>query len=289
MADAGLQPIFPEDIERAINDALLNDARDMCGTMALVAPRFYAWTKPIAFRTVVVRRHKNWTQRINDLLLPNASFIRVLVLDLPFAGVQLSDEELLHIQHLLEASAQVKHLAVSWTIWAHFPLQCGSFELESLYLIWDRNTPTTRPSLKNLQHPDTLIDLTVYAPADPSTITPFRPWGELLLPDTAKCTNLVYITYAADRTPMPTVGSLCEDIPGLRSALFVLVDIPEKYASDEDADDLVKDDLEVYPNFSTAYLRFSNQLVGEWVTKVDGRRSMLVHPPPGAVEGDVHE
>jgi hypothetical protein len=43
------KPAFPEDIERAINDALLNDARDMCGTMSLVASRFYAWCVTKAF------------------------------------------------------------------------------------------------------------------------------------------------------------------------------------------------------------------------------------------------
>jgi hypothetical protein len=37
------EPTFPEDIERTIIDVLLNDARDMCGTMSLVASRFHAW------------------------------------------------------------------------------------------------------------------------------------------------------------------------------------------------------------------------------------------------------
>jgi len=41
--EAYQKPAFPEDIERAINQALLDDARDMCGTMSLVACRFYAW------------------------------------------------------------------------------------------------------------------------------------------------------------------------------------------------------------------------------------------------------
>jgi hypothetical protein len=35
--------IFPDDIERAIHEALLNDTKDMCYTMSLVASRFYAW------------------------------------------------------------------------------------------------------------------------------------------------------------------------------------------------------------------------------------------------------
>jgi hypothetical protein len=34
---------IPEDIERTITDVLLNDARDMCCTMSLVASRFHAW------------------------------------------------------------------------------------------------------------------------------------------------------------------------------------------------------------------------------------------------------
>ncbi|KAJ6597031.1 hypothetical protein DFH09DRAFT_109596 [Mycena vulgaris] len=281
---ASPKPTFPEDIEQAINDVLLKDARDMCGTMSLVASRFHAWTKPITFRSVVVHRHNNWTTRISDLLLPNASFIRVLAIDLPFTRGQLSDEELSHIRRLLEASGRVRHLAVTWNIWAHFHLECGFLQLESLYLIWDKFHPISPPSLKHLQHPSTLKDLTVYAPPDLHNPTPFRPWGDLFLPETDHCPNLAYVTYAADRTPIPTVGTLCEDLPGLKGAMFVLVDMPEKYMNEEEEDEMVKDDKALYANFSTAYARFSRQLLGEWLAKIEGRRSVLEHPPPHAVE-----
>ncbi|KAJ7208015.1 hypothetical protein GGX14DRAFT_567314 [Mycena pura] len=280
------KPAFSEDVERAINNVLLNDdARDMRGTMSLVASRFHAWTKPITFHTVVVRQHNDWTGRINDLLLPNASFIRVLALNLPSIGGPLSDDELSHIRLLLEASTQTRHLAVSWNVWARLHLECGSLPLESLYLIWDKFHPTSPPSLKHLQHLAKLTDLTIYAPPDPRNPTPFRPWGEFFLPSTAHLTNLTYVTYAADRTPIPTIGSLCEDVKG---AMFVLVDTPEQYVNEESEDDLIKDDSEAYPNFSTTYLRYSSQVLGEWVAKVEGRKSLLEHPPPRAV-GDVDD
>ncbi|KAJ7810888.1 hypothetical protein B0H14DRAFT_3151018 [Mycena olivaceomarginata] len=281
------KPAFPEDIERAINDALLNDARDMCGTMSLVASRFYAWTKPFTFRTVIVRRHKNWTKRISDLLLQKASFIRILAIDLPHAQARVSDQELSHIRAFLEASDGVRSLAVSWTILAHLHRACGSLPLERLYLIWDRTHPTSLPSLKHMQHPTALKDLTVYAPPDLRDATPFRPWGELYLPDTAGCVNLECVTYATDRTPIPTVGSLCEDIPNLKAAMFVLVDIPEDIAGAED--EMVTEDKEVYPTFSTAYLRFSSQVLSEWLARMEGRRSVLDHPPPRAVDSAENE
>ncbi|KAJ6536805.1 hypothetical protein B0H19DRAFT_1181819 [Mycena capillaripes] len=280
-------PIFPEDVERAINDALLYDARDMWGTMSLIASRFNAWTKPIIFRTVLVRRSNNWTQRIIDLLLPNAPFIRTLALDLPLARGSLSDSDIAHLRQLLEAAHSVQHLAVTWHLWARLAHQCGALRLSALYLIWDRTHPASPPSLAPLQHPALLTDLTLSAPADPATSTPFRPWGELFLPeDIARANNLAYVAYAADRTPLPTIGALCEDedLSALRGVMFVLVDVAEEFSGDEDADELVKDDLAVYARFSTAYVRFSNGVLGEWVAKMEGRPSVLVHPPPHAVE-----
>ncbi|KAF9041991.1 hypothetical protein BDZ89DRAFT_1060032 [Hymenopellis radicata] len=280
---------FPEDIERAINEALLKDldARDMRATMSLVAFRFHEWTKRIMFSTVIIRRRNNWTQRISELLVPNASSIRILVLNLHFTEGTLSDYELSHIRRLLEAAEGVRYLAVPWNLWARLSREFGSLQLESLYLIWDGTHPARPPSLKNLQHPALLTDLTMYAPPDPENPTPFRSGGErfLRLADTRRCPKLAYVTYAADRTPGPTVGSLCEDIPTLSGAMFVLVDIPAKYL-DEEEDELVKDDKEMYPNFSTAYLPFSSQVLGEWVSKVEGRPSVLEHPAPRAAEGD---
>ncbi|KAJ7927082.1 hypothetical protein B0H13DRAFT_1861622 [Mycena leptocephala] len=94
--------------------------------------------------------------------------------------------------------------------------------------------PASPPSLKHLQHPAALKDLTVYAPPDLRNATPFRPRGQLYLPDTASYVNLAYVTHAADRTPIATVGSLCEDIPNIQVAMLVLVDIPEEYVDAED-------------------------------------------------------
>ncbi|KAJ7841263.1 hypothetical protein B0H13DRAFT_2099952 [Mycena leptocephala] len=177
-------------------------------------------TKPIIFRTVLVRWTNNWTQRITDLLLPNAHFIRTLALDLPLARGSLSDSDLAHLRRLVEAAHSVQHLA-------------------------------------------------------------------LFLPeDIARANNLAYVAYAADRTPLPTIGALCEDedLSALRGAMFVLVDVAEEYSGDEDADELVKDDLAVYARFSTAYVRFASGVLGEWVAKMEGRPSVLVHPPPHVVE-----
>ncbi|KAJ7751422.1 hypothetical protein B0H16DRAFT_830961 [Mycena metata] len=274
----GEKPVFPEDIERAIIQVLLDDARDMCGTMSLVASRFYGWTKPIMFRTVVVRRHNDWTKRIDDLLLPNASFIRCLAIP-----GQLSGAELSHVRRLLESARQVLHFAVTWSLWAQLQRECGALGLESLYLIWDGASHVPFPSLKHLQRPSALRDLTIFAPADLHNLTSFRTWGELYLPDTAHCTSLAYVTYAADRYTNPTVGSLCEDIPSLQGAMFVLVNIPEEIVNGGE-DEMITDDVAVYSRFSTAYLPRASQVVGEWVAKMEGRPSVLVHPPPHAVE-----
>ncbi|KAJ7479615.1 hypothetical protein FB451DRAFT_1239406 [Mycena latifolia] len=281
---------FPEDVERAITDALLHDVRDMCGTMSLVASRFHAWTKPHLFRIVVVRRHESWTKRVSELLLPNARFIRALALDLRLVRGALSDEEAAHVQQLLEAAEGVRHLAVPWSIWARHPRECGRLPLESLCLVWDGTHPAAPPSLAHLQHPAALTDLTVCAPPDLRNPTPFRAWGDLYLPDTARCANLAWVAYAADRPPVPTVGSLCADIPQLKGALFVLVDIPEKYVREaEEEDALLEEDRAVYPNFATAYLPRAAQVLGEWVAKMEGRRSVLDHPPPHEVECEAED
>ncbi|KAJ6562745.1 hypothetical protein DFH09DRAFT_1279117 [Mycena vulgaris] len=280
MAVSSPEPAFPEDIERAITDVLLDDARDMCGTMSLVASRFYAWSKPITFRTVVVHRHKDWTKWISDLSLLNASFIRVLVLNISFTRDTLSDEELSRIRRLLEAAGGVRHLAVHWNIWAHFHRECGSLQLESLYLIWDGVHGIPRPSLSHLQHPARLKDLTVYAPPDLRYMIHWRSWGELYLPATKHCVNLAYVTYAADRPILP-LGSVCAD-PRIKGAMFLLVNNPQKYAVEEE-DVLIQVNMESYPNFSTAYLPSARQVLGEWLAKMEGRRSVLHHPPPRAV------
>ncbi|KAJ6566119.1 hypothetical protein B0H19DRAFT_1257394 [Mycena capillaripes] len=281
---ANSNPTFPEDIERIINEVLLNgyDARHMCATMSLVAPRFHAWTKPITFRTVVIRRHNNLLIRINGLL-PYASCIRILAIDLPSIRAQLSEEELLHIRRLLEVSVHVRHLAVDWNLWAQFCLECGALELESLYLIWDRGLPTSTPSLERLQHPSILTDFTIYAPPDRNYRIIWRREGVLFLPPLASFVNLSYVTYAADRTPYPSVSPLCDDIPHLKGSRFVLVDIPEEYSKEAMEEEMITGDMDIYPHFSAAYLPHASRVLGEWVAKVEGRPSILDHPPPHAV------
>ncbi|KAJ7914706.1 hypothetical protein B0H13DRAFT_1872705 [Mycena leptocephala] len=84
----------------------------------------------------------------------------------------------------------------------------------------------------------------------------FRLPGEILLPSTADCVNLTSVTYAPDRTSTVTAGSL-----HIKTALS---DIPEKYRNEKAKGGLMKEDKEVHPNFSTSYLRFSSQILGQW-------------------------
>ncbi|KAJ7713853.1 hypothetical protein DFH07DRAFT_1016892 [Mycena maculata] len=274
-------PAFPEDVERAINEVLLNDTREMCSTMSLVASRFQAWTKPIMFHAVIVRPRRNWLQRISQSLLPNADLIHILVLDLPFTErgsryPRLSDKESSHIRRLLQASQRVRRLAVTWNIWAEFERECGALQLESLYLIWDRIDGSDRPSLNHLQHPSALQDLTVYAPYRlRSPQDHWRP-GVLCLPQMTHCVNIAYVTYATDlwSEALRTVGELY-----LKRTIFILVDMyKDIYAPPYDG--LIARLRERNPNFSTAYLRFYSQVLLEWVAKMEGLPSILRRPPP---------
>ncbi|KAF9041992.1 hypothetical protein BDZ89DRAFT_1109651 [Hymenopellis radicata] len=267
---------FPEDIERAINEALLKDldARDMRATMSLVAFRFHEWTKRIVFSTVIIRRRNNWMQRISELLVPNASSVRILALNLRSIEGTLSDYELSHIRRLVEAAEGVRHLAVPWSLWTRLSREFGSLQLESLYLIWDGTLPARAPSLKDLQHPALLTDLTIYAPPDPENLTPFRSIGVLFLQRTDHCPKLAYVTYAADRMPEPTVGSLCDDIPTLSGAMFVLVNMHPEY-SDPEEYEMVKEDKERYPNFSTAYQKWKGGLAS-WSIRLHALRKVTL-------------
>ncbi|KAJ7725225.1 hypothetical protein DFH07DRAFT_783058 [Mycena maculata] len=249
------EPTFPEDIERTINEVVLNDTRDMCGTMSLVASRFHAWTKPIMFHTVIVRPRKNSLQRISESLLPNTNLIRILVLDL---DPGLSAEESSYIRRLLECSHQVRHLAVTWNIWVEFERECGALQLQSLYLFWDGDTDSPRPFLRHLQYPSALKDFTVYAPDRLG-----RPGARF-------------------REPFFYLPPMTQDFH-LRTVMFVHVDVEE-----EECVTLVKvirQQMQQNPNFSTAYLRFSSQVLVEWVAKMEGRPSMLQHPPPRTRNG----
>ncbi|KAJ7101513.1 hypothetical protein B0H15DRAFT_796288 [Mycena belliarum] len=97
--------------------------------MSLVASRFNIWTKPIALHTVMVHRRDNWMERVRHCLLPNAGFMRILVLDMRTSEiwhrVPLPSEELALIRKLLEASEHIAHLAVTWNIWSDLQHDCG--------------------------------------------------------------------------------------------------------------------------------------------------------------------
>ncbi|KAJ7695791.1 hypothetical protein B0H17DRAFT_427204 [Mycena rosella] len=286
-------PTFPEDIERAIIDALLNDARDMRGTMSLVDSRFYAWTKPARFHTVVIRHtHTDWQTRIRDLFLPNARFIRVMAISLPTRRqgwypaasterpAQLSDEDLSHIRRLLQASDSVRHFAVDWNIWPCLLRECGALQLESLYLIWDGVLPTHIPSLRSLRNPATLKDLTIYAPRSTSP-DHFRP-PDFSLPAVAHCANLAYVTYvtyAANLTLTLPLTRMRTDLAHLKGIMFVF----GGETPTEERDDILNT-KKLYPNFSTVYLGSTLSVLGEWLAKMEGRQSVLEHPPPRAVE-----
>ncbi|KAJ7831342.1 hypothetical protein B0H14DRAFT_2805091 [Mycena olivaceomarginata] len=209
-------PAFPEDIERAISEVLLEDTREMCSTMSLVALRFHTWTKPVRFRTVVVHRHENWMKRVENLFFPNAHYIRVLAVNLPLSGGVLSAEEFSCMRTLLEASQGVRHLAIVWHLWTPFARLCGSRPLESLYFIWDRSwkhrNPVLPPSLEYLQYPSALADLTIYAPADLYNPTPFTK-SSSRPPHTARISH----TWRTLRTvhPFPLLV-LCARIPASR-------------------------------------------------------------------------
>ncbi|KAJ7438945.1 hypothetical protein B0H11DRAFT_1934902 [Mycena galericulata] len=268
---------LPEDIERVINEVLLNDTRDMCGTMSLVASRFHAWTKPIMFHTVIIRRQNNWMQQISDCLLPNASLMRILVLNLPFtqgrARVQPPGEELSFIRQLLEAAGQVRHLAVTWNIWALLQRECGALRIENLYLIWDGALKINRPSLYDLRHPAALQDLTVYAPSNIRDMGMYRP-AEYYLPAISQCDNLAYVTYASDRIPYAGVTS-----HHLKGAMLILVGWTEQRAEDSKS--------EIHPPFSAPVcMQYMNQVLEEWVAKMEGRESLLSHAAEGVAVGN---
>ncbi|KAF8156353.1 hypothetical protein K438DRAFT_1777439 [Mycena galopus ATCC 62051] len=273
---ASPDPAFPEDIERAINEVLLSDTKDMCGAMSLVASRFYSWTKPVTFRTVIVRRANNWMQRISDCLLPNTSFIRILVLDMPFkqngGRGELPEEELSLIRQLLEACEGVRHLAVTWNIWAHLERECGALRLEGLYLRWDGVAccfpQIFPPALDHLRHPGALEDLTLCAPGDLYSNLRCR-FGETYLPPTGQCVNLAYVTYASRQWPGRGV-----DPTNLKGAMHVLIGRTHLFDFEESR---MKEIREYYSNFSIACVRNWDQVLVEWVAKMEGRKSQLSH------------
>ncbi|KAJ6461836.1 hypothetical protein C8R47DRAFT_1159068 [Mycena vitilis] len=269
---------FPEDIERLVTEMLLDDGVQMCGAMSLVASRFRAWTKPRILRTVVVTLRDNWTKRISELFLPNAKHIRILAIDLPSTRGHLSNEESTLVRRLLQASHCVQQLAVSWHLWVDFSSECGRLEIESLYLIWDGAYGIPPLTLENLQHPLVLKDITMYAPPD------LRGPGSALwffLPETITedCPNLAFLTYAVSEQPIDIdcFGS------NLEGVMWVLVDTPTKRLDPVNMDMLWMGKYDC-PNYSSRHLRFSSEMLGEWLAKMEGRRSVLEHPPPRAAD-----
>ncbi|KAJ7165960.1 hypothetical protein C8R46DRAFT_1351441 [Mycena filopes] len=243
--------------------------------MSLVASRFYAWTKPIKFFTVIVRPRNNWVQRIDDWLLPNANLIHVLVLDLPnIVGEEtrgrFSDEELAAIGRLLRAAKRVKHLAATWNIWAHLERECGAIAVESLYLMWDRAMFVDPPELYHLQHPSVLRDLTIHAPYT-LTHSWFRSPGENYFPRTGHCANLAYVAYATGFLPDIVTA-------GMEGSMFICV--PSKVVTAKEEDEEIEQRKEKFLNFSTAYVGSLEELLEEWVAKMEGRSNILLHPPP---------
>lgn len=127
------------------------------------------------------------------------------------------------------------------------------------------------PSLDPLQHPTMLRDLTVYAPAALYFLTPFRSFAELLLPATEQCASLAYVTYATDRPPSPGVAGVA-----VKRTMLVLVGKTELNRFEAD---MVQRTRQLYPNFSSRCLSDWNQLLREWVARMEGRESILDHAP----------
>ncbi|KAJ7477654.1 hypothetical protein FB451DRAFT_1173199 [Mycena latifolia] len=201
---------FPEDIERAINKVLLNDTREMCGTMSLVASRF---------RTCFIR-------------------ILVLDLDLPFTEGRgrshLPEEELLLIRRVLEASGRIRHLAVTWNIWAHLPRECGALWLSGLYLIWHRGF-----------HIYTTCSILLHSGTLPSTHLPIS---------TTRC-HLERLANTSSRQ-----GGKHFDLQG---AMLVLVGRTELHEQTATKIQMISDR---YPKFSAVLV--------EWVAKMEGQESL---------------
>ncbi|KAJ6517318.1 hypothetical protein C8R47DRAFT_1063006 [Mycena vitilis] len=266
---------LPEDLERLINEVVLKDSRDMCATMSLVASRFYFWTKPFQIHTVVIHQRDDWIQRVSDYFLPNASAIRTLVLNLPYKHIytrEIPANELSLLRGLLEASGGVRHLAVTWNIWAELSTQSGALHVESLYLIWDGEFDADFPSLDHLQHPTALKDLTVYGPPSDREHVRFQIDVECFLPSTMGCDNLAYITYVAHR--VPPIGLR---YPEGKSAMLVRLHRTELSGSDRGQIRRIEE--RGHQHFSTVCVFDDSQVLIEWVTKVEGRQSVLNHLP----------
>ncbi|KAJ7234261.1 hypothetical protein C8J57DRAFT_1249403 [Mycena rebaudengoi] len=172
---AAVHPAFPEDLERVITEVLLNDTRDMCGTMSLVASRFHSW-----FHTVAVRVRKNCMRRLRHWVLPNAQFTRILVLDLPFKEGprrgQWPDKMLTCIRRLLAACSV-------------------------------RKCPPPRLRMQRPASVKPLPDLGC-APPDLRRPTTYQRCGLCYVPELAHCVNLAYLTYACKRVIRSGVADL---------------------------------------------------------------------------------
>ncbi|KAJ7635455.1 hypothetical protein DFH06DRAFT_1336485 [Mycena polygramma] len=265
-------PRLPQDIERVITEALLHEDSDMAGTMSRVAPRFRTWAKSETLRTVVVREVENWTQRISELFLPNAHLIQTLAIDMPST---LYEEELLHIQRLLQAAERVRHLAVGWPIWQHFAFACGSLQLESLCLIWDGACQMPSPYLSHLQHPASLRNLAIYAPPRPTLVDArYCSWAQISLPASLMedFPNLASLAYAA-RTQLPDIWG-CK---GDTESKIVMHTWTQSGSNLTNVYDTAVETAAIhgdnYREFSTAYLRCSREVLIDWLGKLERRDS----------------
>jgi hypothetical protein len=129
---------------------------------------------------------------------------------------------------------------------------------------------------------------------DPSGLKDLAAYGALRFPGLRSAINFGYKErfYSINcRLRQPRLRDLCPRsyihcycrLPPHQSGL---VDIPEKYVNEEAKGVVMKEDKEVHPNFSTSYLRFPSQVLGQWQWKIERRGSVFEHPPRPVSEGN---
>jgi hypothetical protein len=189
------------------------------------------------------------------------------------------------VQQFLESARQVRHLAVTWNIWAKLQYECGALQLESLYLIWDGafnifpRFDIREPTLDHLQHPAILENLTVSGPTNLDDPTPWAYWGGMpYLPATRRCVKLTSVIYVTTLLPLGWIRT-CD----VKNPMVVLVEATEP---DKGEQELIKEDKKRNPNYSVVCVQDWNQVLVEWVAKMEGRESILNHPADTAAAHD---
>jgi hypothetical protein len=221
MAAANPQPTLPEDLERAINEEVLIDTRDMCSTMSLVASRFHIWcvritvslrslyntaygqdkTDSISTPSSLAGRLTGCSESAAAYCRTRASFAYWSLICLSgkvMSGVGSQQKSCQSFGNSSKLPEGGIHLAVTWNIWAYLERQCGALRLEALYLMWDGALGIRPPSLYYLQQPAAVEDLTVFAPVDLRHPSMWRA-GKRYLPEWRQCVNLAYVAYVASR------------------------------------------------------------------------------------------